>query len=253
MIFIKNKFRISSGFTLVELLIVITLIAILSVAVIATINPIQQTNKARDARYAVVVGELLGALERYYSSQNTYPWNVTSYDEGLETGKIMVGAAAGFSSTDRRLGVVPKADGSKGELLITSEVKGSFEGQQQFQSSAGLALKDKIYVYNDGGMNTFACFCPKATTGRLGESGKKLKCLIGYDANSESGNAVNVSLLDIGDVVSGKNCLAPVSGKGERGAENANFCDPGFGTSGGLTGDYVANMQCVPDGSVTLN
>jgi len=37
----------SKGFTLVELLIVIALIAILSVAVLATINPIEQANKAK--------------------------------------------------------------------------------------------------------------------------------------------------------------------------------------------------------------
>ena len=46
-----KKYKLNMGFTLVELLIVITLIAILAVAIVATLNPIEQINRARDARY----------------------------------------------------------------------------------------------------------------------------------------------------------------------------------------------------------
>ena len=46
-IVMKKRKIFESGFTLVELLIVIALIAILSVAVLATINPIEQSNKAK--------------------------------------------------------------------------------------------------------------------------------------------------------------------------------------------------------------
>ena len=41
------------GFTLVELLIVIALISILSVAVLATINPIEQANKAKGGKLKI--------------------------------------------------------------------------------------------------------------------------------------------------------------------------------------------------------
>jgi len=64
----------SKGFTLVELLIVIALIAILSVAVLATINPIEQANKAKDSTMQNDAAEVLNAYERYYAAQASYPW-----------------------------------------------------------------------------------------------------------------------------------------------------------------------------------
>ena len=77
-----------SGFTLVELLIVIALIAILSVAVLATINPIEQANKAKDATTQNDAAEVMNGYERYYANQQSYPWmdvdssaTVTSVDE----------------------------------------------------------------------------------------------------------------------------------------------------------------------------
>ena len=63
-----------AGFTLVELLIVIALISILAVAVLATINPIEQSNKARDARVQNDAAEVMNAYERYYASIQSYPW-----------------------------------------------------------------------------------------------------------------------------------------------------------------------------------
>ena len=54
------------GFTLVELLIVIALIAILSVAVLATINPIEQSNKARDAKFKNDAAEVMNSYERFW-------------------------------------------------------------------------------------------------------------------------------------------------------------------------------------------
>ncbi|OGC68693.1 hypothetical protein A2415_01935 [candidate division WWE3 bacterium RIFOXYC1_FULL_39_7] len=46
---VKSTSRNSSGFTLVELLIVIVIIGILAGVVIGVLNPIQQQNRARDA------------------------------------------------------------------------------------------------------------------------------------------------------------------------------------------------------------
>lgn len=158
----KNK-----GFTLVELLIVIALIAILSVAVLATINPIEQSNKARDAKFKNDAAEVLGALERFYASQNEYPWNQvgTSIPSGVA---IVVG------STDVEFGV--KGVGASGGVLITtSELKSSFMGKEPFTSSP--KPEDMMYVYHNGSDSNYVCFHPKAVANRQGSKLADLKCM----------------------------------------------------------------------------
>lgn len=61
------------GFTLMELLIVISLIAILLVAVIVVLNPWQQINKARDARRKHDLNILQKTFEDYYNDKGCYP------------------------------------------------------------------------------------------------------------------------------------------------------------------------------------
>ena len=60
-----------SGFTIVELLIVIVVIGILATLVIVTFTGIQQ--KARDTKRKTDLGALQSTLENYYGSNNTYP------------------------------------------------------------------------------------------------------------------------------------------------------------------------------------
>lgn len=160
---INNK-----GFTLVELLIVIALIAILSVAVLATINPIEQTNKARDAKFKNDTAEVLGALERFYASQNEYPWNQvgTSISSTVD---------AVFGSTQPEFGVLD-AGGTDGVLITTSELKGSFRGKESFV--IGAKEEDVMYVYHGGTTNSnYVCFHPKAAANRQGSKKADLKCL----------------------------------------------------------------------------
>ena len=93
---IKNIAR--RGFTLVELLIVIALISILAVAVLATINPIEQANKARDARVQNDAAEVMNAYERYYASLQQYPWEI--FADALSTAD-----AVAFRSDDFGFGI----------------------------------------------------------------------------------------------------------------------------------------------------
>src|SRR3990170_6632158 len=65
----------SSGFTLIELLVVITLIGVLAVAVLSALNPIEQINKARDAGKRADASQLLTAVDRYFASNEKFPWN----------------------------------------------------------------------------------------------------------------------------------------------------------------------------------
>jgi prepilin-type N-terminal cleavage/methylation domain-containing protein len=70
--------NIKKGFTLIELLIVIVIIGILAAAVLAAINPIEQINKSQDTQTRANAREILNAAERYYTSVQQYPWDVTA-------------------------------------------------------------------------------------------------------------------------------------------------------------------------------
>lgn len=156
-----------SGFTLVELLIVIALIAILSVAVLATINPIEQSNKARDAAFKNDAAEVLGAYERYYASQNNYPWD--NYPAGIGDSKVLIG------STNVAFGV-KNVGGSGGELITTSELKASFAGKKPFKDAP--APEDILWVYHDpDGNSNYVCYFPMATANRVGTKAEGLKCI----------------------------------------------------------------------------
>ncbi len=163
------------AFTLVELLIVITLIAILSVAVLATLNPIEQTNKARDAQFKNDAAEVLSAHERYFASQNAYAWN-------SGTGQtVAVGVAAVMPGNVPMFGVVGSNWDGNGvgstdsPLIQTSEIKTSFLNKAPFREEPKPI--DMFYAYTDGADTNYVCFFPKAKANRTGEQGAKLKCM----------------------------------------------------------------------------
>jgi type II secretory pathway pseudopilin PulG len=68
----KNK-----GFTLVELLIVITIMIILAIIAVGAINPIAQTNKSADTKAKRDIGRIKIAMEDYYNDKGCYPTQST--------------------------------------------------------------------------------------------------------------------------------------------------------------------------------
>ena len=78
-------FRKNSGFTLIELLIVIALIGVLAVALLSTINPVEQTRKAKDSARKAAAAELLNSAERFQATFFCYPW---SYETACEDPEV---------------------------------------------------------------------------------------------------------------------------------------------------------------------
>lgn len=64
----------SRGFTLVELLVVVGLIGILTVAILTAFNPVTQIKKGRDARRKGDLLKIQSALELYRSDRAGYPY-----------------------------------------------------------------------------------------------------------------------------------------------------------------------------------
>lgn len=67
------------GFTLVEILVVLSLIGILAGSILALIKPVDQFQKARDAQRKSDLREIQKALEIYYSDASSYPASSVDY------------------------------------------------------------------------------------------------------------------------------------------------------------------------------
>jgi len=196
----KNKFLRGpdvGGFTLVELLIVIALIAILSVAVLATINPIEQSNKAKDATVQNDAAEVLNAYERYYAAQSSYPWvDVTTPATGTVDAQIylnssLVGCALCTNTTITSPSNTCAPKNSQGLLLSTTELKDSFLEKNYTKDpkdvTADPAFGDMLYLVKDlviSGNSIHVCFIPKAKANRTANS--KLKKLAVVDGVATS-------------------------------------------------------------------
>jgi len=75
---LKIRKSLSRGFTMIELLIVIAVLGILAVAVLATVNPIEQINRGRDTGSRGDGEQLLSAIDRYNAVQGLWPWQIDS-------------------------------------------------------------------------------------------------------------------------------------------------------------------------------
>lgn len=71
---VKNFLSLNqSGFTLLELIIVIGILSIFSIGAIAVINPVAQFQKANDARRKSDLSQIQKGLEGYYQDNGKYP------------------------------------------------------------------------------------------------------------------------------------------------------------------------------------
>lgn len=70
-----KNFLSRAGFTMIELLVVISVLGILATAVLSAINPIEQINKGRDTGHRSDAEQLINAVDRYYALHEIYPWN----------------------------------------------------------------------------------------------------------------------------------------------------------------------------------
>jgi prepilin-type N-terminal cleavage/methylation domain-containing protein len=91
-----------TGFTIVELLIVIVVIGILAAITIAAFNGVQQ--RTRDTRRLSDIQTVHKALQLYYADNGSYPVTATPFGDGLSDANCTVGS----KSTLWVPGLVPK-------------------------------------------------------------------------------------------------------------------------------------------------
>jgi prepilin-type N-terminal cleavage/methylation domain-containing protein len=187
----KNKNILKKGFTLVELLIVIALIAILSVAVLATINPIEQANKAKDSTVQNDAAEVMNSYERYYTTSQSYPWmlyGAVNAKPSVEDAMLLRSDQIGFgicsagdvtalSTTTAAECLSTSLD--PGELIKSDELKTAFVGKDEFRTVAGND-ENGLWLYKEAGSGggLYVCYVPKAKSNRNTAS-NQLYCLTG--------------------------------------------------------------------------
>lgn len=161
------------GFTLIELLVVITLIGVLAIAVLSAINPIEQINKARDAGRRADSAQLIKAIDRYYASNESFPWNNSTEftdarpavdDLFKETGeKAGVGVCGG--TTTVYVGIDKSGCLTEGLLVSSEELKSQFAKRKAFRL---LPVKEDVFYVvkelNDPSVSV--CFIPSSKATR---------------------------------------------------------------------------------------
>lgn len=166
---IKNltrRIRSSAGFTMIELLVVISVIGVLAVAVLSSINPIEQINKGRDTRKRSNAAQLINALDRFYAISEMYPWNDATYATEL-TGDTLPSIAFpdDTACVDDGNGfcVVGGVGYSQANwldgLTITEEVKTSFVNTISDDSSTNALYIAKDTAASDDD-SVYICFSP---------------------------------------------------------------------------------------------
>lgn len=157
----KDLASVQKGFTLVELLIVIGLLGAIALIVIAAINPIEQTNKARDARFKADGSQMISAIERYYAAHSKFPWE----DCGGGSCPTSADQFGFITASDTTVGLCGDGTCSTGGLLVTNdELKTEFMGRDWVKATT--ADKQLIIGKDDGtSSSVYACFIPlsKAT------------------------------------------------------------------------------------------
>lgn len=101
---IKKLTKKSSGFTLIEILLVIAIIAILAGIVIFAINPSKQLSESKNAQRSSDVTTILNAVYQYSIDNNgTLPASVAALADGTPTEICQTG---GTCTTEVDLGVL---------------------------------------------------------------------------------------------------------------------------------------------------
>ncbi len=70
--------KLSRGFTLLEILLTVAILAILSAVTLSAINPIRQMAQARDSQRKSDVSEIHKAVQQYFIDKGIYPAEVAS-------------------------------------------------------------------------------------------------------------------------------------------------------------------------------
>ena len=130
--------------------------------VLAAINPIEQANRARDAKYKADGSQLLAALDRYYVSTDQYPWMVGT--------TLTVDTAINFTTAAAvNMGICLTAactgTSGQGYLVSNNELKSEFMNRDFVTKTL---FSDLLYIGKELGSasSVYICYVPKSKSER---------------------------------------------------------------------------------------
>lgn len=151
----------SVGFTMIELLVVIAVIGVLAVAVLSSINPIEQINKGRDTRVRSDAAQVINGVDRYFSIHESYPWNVASATFDPTAEGVSTDYADEFAFDERTTNPLAGAIDNWNWIDVlteTAEIKEGFV--QRLKSDTNVTYT--IYKAGDANATMYICFAPSS-------------------------------------------------------------------------------------------
>jgi len=150
-----KRLKLVVGFTMIELLIVISVLGILAVAVLSAINPIEQINRGRDTSSKSDAEQLLSAIDRYNAMQRLWPWQDSTDDSAaVAFGKVTSTYPAGSSCSM----IANLSSGTSPSCPGTDEIKAAFVNRVTGKTSNALYIG-----YRAGtGQSVYVCFNPQS-------------------------------------------------------------------------------------------
>ena len=157
---VLQTIKAQAGFTMIELLIVISILGILAVAVLSAINPVEQINRGRDTGSKSDAEQLIGAIDRFNAFQGYYPWQMGASDPGYDVPWTVWIDEDAFEQNG--LGTCLISDllsaGDGGSCTGTNELKVTF-----FTRIFGGGYNHlKIFHGPNASDSTYVCFEPKS-------------------------------------------------------------------------------------------
>ena len=170
---IINKLREgvgTGGFTMIELLVVIAVIGVLAVAVLSSINPLEQINKGRDTKKRSNAAQLINAIDRFYAIHEVFPWGHASYgndtilnDDAYPDGVIygaeasplgfyLIGGPDYTAPADNWLEGLSSTDEVKESFINQLEAAGNTNALYVIKAAEAVGVDDSVYV----------CFTPSS-------------------------------------------------------------------------------------------